>query len=95
MVDFVNKLELSDQKYQTNGKIKDQNHNENFLFIMKDFVLFDTYHQSRYYMSTIFLKDKINGFCVPQFQLACIRDTTYSSHKIWLSCVVKYNICGG
>ena len=38
MVDFVNKLELSGQKYQTNGNVKDENYNGNFLFLMKEFV---------------------------------------------------------
>ena len=38
MVGFVNKIELSDQKYQTNGNVWDENHNINLLFPMKDFV---------------------------------------------------------
>ena len=45
--------------------------------------------QSMYFMSTVFLKDNIYGVRVPQFQLAFIHDTTYHSHKIWLSCVMK------
>ena len=48
---------------------------------MKDFVSFDTYHQFMYFMANIFLKDNINGVCVPQFQLAYIFDTTHPSHK--------------
>ena len=35
MVDFVNKLELSDQKYQTNGNLKDGNYKGNLLFPIK------------------------------------------------------------
>ena len=34
-----------------------------------------------YFMSTIFLKDNTDGFCVPQFQIYYIRDTTHPSHK--------------
>ena len=30
MVDFVDKLELSDQKYQTNVTVRDENHNVEF-----------------------------------------------------------------
>ena len=33
MVDFVNKLELSDQKYQTNGNIRHKNYEEKFFFL--------------------------------------------------------------
>ena len=32
-------------------------------------------------MSTIFLRYKIDGVRVPQFQLAYINDTTHPSHK--------------
>ena len=38
MVNFVNKLGLSDQKYQTNGNLIDENYKEKLLFPMKDFV---------------------------------------------------------
>ena len=31
MINFVNKLELSDQKYQTNGNIRDENYKGDFL----------------------------------------------------------------
>ena len=34
-----------------------------------------------YFMSTIFLKENTDGFCVPQFQIYYIRDTTHPSHK--------------
>ena len=50
MVDFVNKLELSDQKYHANGNIRDANYNINFLFPMKNFMYFSTYFQSMYFM---------------------------------------------
>ena len=56
MVDFLNKLESSDQKYRTNGNVRDKSYNVNFLFNMREFVLFGTYHQSMYFTSTIFLK---------------------------------------
>ena len=35
---FLNKLKLSDQKYQTNGNVRDENYRGKFLFPMKDFV---------------------------------------------------------
>ena len=59
---------------------------------MKDFVSFGTDHQSMYFMSTRFLRDKINGVRVPQFQLDYIRDTTDPSHKnlVKLCCEVHY-----
>ena len=34
MVDFVNKIELSDQKYQNNGNVRDEKYKEEFLFPM-------------------------------------------------------------
>ena len=37
--------------------------------------------QSNVFMSNRFLKDKIDGVRVTQFQLAYIRDTTHNSHK--------------
>ena len=56
MMNSVNKLYLSNQKYQTNGNLRDENYNGKFLFTIKDFVSFGTYHQSVYCMSTISLK---------------------------------------
>ena len=50
MVDFVNKLELSDQKYQTNGILGSENYKEKFLFPMKEYSLFGTDHQSIFNM---------------------------------------------
>ena len=32
VVDFVNRLELSDQNYQTNGNLRDEKYNGNLLF---------------------------------------------------------------
>ena len=81
MVGFVNKLKLSDQKYHTNGNVRDENYNEKLLFPMKDFVPFVTYFQSMYFMSTRFLKDKVNEFRIPQFQIFYILNTTHTSHK--------------
>ena len=62
------------------------------LFNTKDFVSFVTYCQSMYFMSNRFLKDKINGFRVQQFQLSYIYDTTHPSHKnlVKLFCEVHY-----
>ena len=56
MVDFVNKLDLSDQKDQTNGNVKYENYKGKLLFPMNDFVEFVTDCQSMYFISTIFLK---------------------------------------
>ena len=42
MVDFFNKLELIDQKYQTNGTIIGESYKGKLLFTMKDFVSFGT-----------------------------------------------------
>ena len=42
MVNFVNKIELSDQKYQTNGNVRDGNYKGRFLFPMKGFASFLT-----------------------------------------------------
>ena len=42
---------------------------------------FRTDLQSMNFMSTRFLKDKINRVHVPQFQLTYIRDTNHLSHK--------------
>ena len=52
MVDFLNKLELSDQKYQTNGIVRYENYGRKFLFTMKYFVSFGTDSQSVYFIST-------------------------------------------
>ena len=46
------------------------------LFLMREFFPFGTYIQSMFYIQNIFLKDKIYGFRVPQFQLAYIRNMT-------------------
>ena len=48
MINFVNKLELSDQKYQTNGNLRDENYIGKCLFSIKDFVSFSTYCHSMY-----------------------------------------------
>ena len=95
MADFLNKLDLSDQKYQINGNVRDDNYKGDLLFPMKYFVSFVTYQKSMYFISTEFLKYPINGVRVPLFQIYYIRDTTCRSHKNWLSCVVKYIICSG
>ena len=38
MMNFVNKLYLSYQKYKTNGNVRDENYKGELLFPMKDFV---------------------------------------------------------
>ena len=45
MVDFVNKLELSDKKYQNKGNVRDENYSGNLLFPIKDFVSFGKNYQ--------------------------------------------------
>ena len=42
MVDFVNKLELSDQKYHTNADLRYKYYKGKYLFTMKEFVSFGT-----------------------------------------------------
>ena len=81
MVDFLNKLDLSYQKYQANGNVRRKHYKGKLLFPMKGFVPFGTDHQSMYFMSTRFLKDHINGVHVPQFQIAYIFETTCPPHK--------------
>ena len=66
MVDFVNKLEFNDQKYQTNATVRHENYKGKSLFTMKKFVSFVTDCQSMYFMSTRSLNDKIDGDHVPQ-----------------------------
>ena len=60
MVDFMNTLDLNDQKYETNGNVRDENHNEKFLLTMEDVLSFNIDCLSVYCMSTRFLKDNIN-----------------------------------
>ena len=70
IVYFVNKLELSGQKYKTNGNVRGENYNGKFFFPVKDSVSFNTDRQPIYFMSTRFLKDKINIVHNSQFKLA-------------------------
>ena len=46
MIDFLNRLEFSDQKYQTNETVRYKNYKDRFLFPIKDFVSFGTDLQS-------------------------------------------------
>ena len=81
MVDFMNKLNLNDQKYQTDGNVRDKNYNRRLLFTMKYLVSFGKDHQSMYFMSTRLLNDNINAVRVPQFQHDYICYTTNPSSK--------------
>ena len=74
MVDSVNKLDLSYQKYQTNGAVIDDNYKGKLLFPMKYFLSFVAYFQSIYFVSTILLKGNIDGILAPRFQLAYIHN---------------------
>ena len=76
MVDFLYSLDLSDQKYETNGNLRYDNYKGKFLFTTKNFVSFGTDWQSIHFMSKIILKDNINGVCVTRFQLSYIFNTT-------------------
>ena len=91
MVDFVDKLELSDQEYHTNVNVRDEHYKGKLLFPMNYFVPFGTDFHSIYFMSIVLLKYKIDGFRVPQFQLAYIFDTTHPSHNnlVKLCCEVN------
>ena len=80
IIDFVNKLEFSDQTYKTNGNVRGGHYKGNLLFYMKDFMSIGTDCQPMYFMSTIFLKDIIDGVHVPQFQFSYIRNKTHTSH---------------
>ena len=46
-------------------------------------------------MSSIFLKDKIDGVRVPKFQLTNIIESTHTSHDNCLGFVVAFIIFGG
>ena len=48
---------------------------------MKDFVPFGTDLKSMNFILTMLLKYNIYGFCVPQFHLSHILDTTHTSHN--------------
>ena len=56
MMNFLNILELSDQKYQTNINLRDENYKGKLLFPMKEFVQFRTDLQSIHFISTRLLK---------------------------------------
>ena len=77
MVDIENKLYTSDQKYQTNENVRNENYKGKLLSSVTDLVSFGTVFQSIYFMSTILLKYKIIGSRVTQFQLDYICDTTH------------------
>ena len=77
---FVNKLELCTQNYQTDGTVRDNNHKGKFSFPMKDFVSFGIDRQPMYFMSTILLKYRIDGFRFPQFQLTNMCDKKISKY---------------
>ena len=81
IVNFVNIIQFSDQKYKTNGTVRYEKYKGKFLFTMKGFLSFGTYLQSMCFMSARLLKYNIDGVCVPQFQLGYIHNTTHPLHK--------------
>ena len=92
MIHFVNKLEFNDQKYQSNGSVRDDNYRIKLLFTIEEFVSFVTDRQSMFYMWTIFLRDKFYGVRVPQYQLVYIHDKNHPLNKNLtdLCCDVNY-----
>ena len=50
MIHFVNKLEFNDQKYQSNGSVRDDNYRIKLLFTIEKLVSFGTDRQSIFYM---------------------------------------------
>ena len=95
MVDFVNKLDTSYQKYQTNENVRYENYKGNLSYPMKDFVSFGTDFQSVYFMSTIFLKYKINDSVFHNFNFLTFATQIIPRIRTWLICVMKYIIFGG
>ena len=73
----MNRLDFSDQKYQTNGVVRDESYKGMLLFTMKDFLSFLPDRQSMYFIPTRLLEDNNNGLFVTQFQLSCMRDTNH------------------
>ena len=53
MIELFDILQLKYQKHETNGIVIDENHNIEFLFTMKIFVSFGTYHPSIFYAKQI------------------------------------------
>ena len=72
--------------------VRGENYKGKLLFAMKDIVSFRTDSQPMYFMSTIFLKGKIDGFHITKFQLDYICNTTHPPHKILvkLCCQLHY-----
>ena len=83
------------RKNKTNRTLRVESYKVNFSFTTQDFVPFGTDCQYMFYMSKVLLKDMIDGVRVPQFQLDYICDKIIFYIRIWLSCVVKWIICGG
>ena len=65
VIEFVSLLKLNCRKYQTNVIVREGNYDGKFLFIVREFVVFRTYHQSMFCMSIRFSKDNIDGFRMP------------------------------
>ena len=68
MVDFANKLELRNKKYQANGTVIDKDYKGKFLITMNKFVSFGIDCQPIYFIPARLLKDNIYGVRVPKFQ---------------------------
>ena len=95
MADFLNKLEISDQKYQTNGNVRDENSKGKILFLIKEFVSFRTDCQVVYFMSTKFLKKRSMKSGFHNFNFVTLATQLVFHIKDQLICVVNYIICGG
>ena len=48
-----------------------------------------------FHITNVFFKDKVDGVCVPQFQIYYIRETTNPFRNDFLICVMMYTMCGG
>ena len=68
-------------KNQSNGYVRDDNYSSKLLFITNKFVSFGTDRQSMFYIWTIFLRDKVDGVRVPQFQLTYIHNKNHPLNK--------------
>ena len=88
MISFIYLLEFNDHIFHTNETVIDYNYKCRLLFTKRECFSFGTDIQSLFYTSNRFLKNNIDGVCVPQFQRDYICDTTHTLHKILKSCAV-------
>ena len=91
MVDFVNKLELSDQKYHTNDDLRYKYYKGKYLFTMRDFVKFGTYLQSMFYTTNRFSKENIDSVYFRHFNwITFAKRNTLHKNLVKMFCDVHY-----